>query len=376
MENLLYNMGFTSQWFQIVWVGLTFIMLLSSCYLIGLLSEKSFQLYLSNNGLTKYFSRIITGWVVELVVFQVICIPMVIADVKFSTFSCVYVVVIGVVSAISLILFRKVIFEEIQDWKTCRDRILNVEKNTKIYILIGLILVLIQFFMCIFYMQVSEDSIFDYAISAQTLNNNSMFRTNAYTGFACGLEQYVNRFINSWYMYRPFLALVFQMHPTIVGKILIVPMLLVLSYICYYFVAKMLINDREKEAIFMIFLCLINMFGDLKITSMNMLLIDTDNGKAVFSNLWLPLLFCCFIKLYENYRDNKNFVFIMLLNICSVAMSPTALIYSAFTVMIALGIIAVRNRELKVILKGGITILPNVVYFSLYMIQERWGIWQ
>lgn len=376
MENLLYNMGFTSEWFQIMWNGFAFIMLLSSCYLIGLLCEKLFQLYLSNNGITKYISRIITGWVVELVVFQVICIPMVIADVKFSTFSCVYIVVISVVSAISLVLFRKVIFEEIKDWKACRDRILNVEKNTKIYILIGLILILIQFLMCIFYMQVSEDSIFDYTISAQTLNNNSMFRTNAYTGFACGLEQYVNRFVNSWYMYRPFLALVFQMHPTIVGKIVLVPALLVLSYICYYFVARILIRDRENEAIFMIFLCLINLFGDLKNTSMSMLLIQTDNGKAVFSNLWIPLLFCCFLKLYENCKENKWFVFIALLNICSVAMSPTALIYSTFMVLIALGIIGFRNKNINVILKGVLTILPNIVYFSLWFIEERWVIWQ
>lgn len=377
MENWLYNMGFTSQLFQILWVCFAFVMLVFSCYFIGLLCEKKYLIYLCNNGVWKHFSRGITGLVIELVVFQLLCVPMVIGNVKFSFLSGLYINLIGIISVISFLMYGKKIFVDVRkELHYCTKKMLSIDKQEKWFISISLILIGIQVFVSVFYMQVSEDSIFDYAISAQTLDHNSMFRTNAYTGYVCGLEQYVNRFNHSWYIYRPFLALVYQIHPTILGKIILVPIIFIVSYICYYFAARELIRDRKQQVLFMFFLCLINIFGELRMTSMNMLLIQADNGKSVFANIILPLLFCMFIRLYDNYKDNKTIIFIVLLNICAVAMSPTALLYSAFTVLLALGIIAFRYKNIKVWLKGFGTVLPNIVFFSLYIIQKGWGIWE
>jgi hypothetical protein len=164
-------------------------------------------------------------------------------------------------------------------------------------------------------------------------------------------------------------------HPTMVGKTILPPILLIISYLCYYLLGKLLLTDNDKVDLFMIFLSLINIFGNTRLTSMIMFLGQTENGKSIFISILLPLILLCALKLYDNISEKKYYLFLIVLNICAVGMSTTALVYSALATFLCCGIVAFKQRNVKAFLLTVITLVPNGAYLLLYMIEKKWQIW-
>lgn len=376
MENYLYIIGSSNHFVHMLWIVVVLPVYFLSCYIIGVYSEIKFNLLFSKDGLGKYISRFIMGWIVEIVFFQLICIPMIICNAKFTTLAMSFVILIFAICIIALLKYK--IFKNIKDTvKKIINDFFELYKNNKsifIYGVIVLILISMQVLIGVIGYQGAEDEIMDYTVAAQTLNNNTMFRTQRYTGYECGLQDASSRFICSWYMYRPFLALILQVHPTILGRTILIPILFIFTYMCYYLFAKTVLNDKEKITLFMLFLCIVNLFGNIRITSMLMMFTQIGNGKSIFSNILIPLYFLLFFRLYES-EEKSIYKILAILNICSVAMAPTSLIYSALIALLGTVVIAWRKKKLKIFINTLITILPNVIYFGIYLIEARWAIW-
>lgn len=357
MDNLL-------QITRIIVVGIT---LLCSCYLTGSLVNKKWEIE-SGRGIFQRFSSIcILGWLIQMAVFQVICVPMVIWNVRFSQLVLIYLILITILSIVSIFVCRK------------KDLILSVnsveKKKFSVYRMVAILLIVLQVISFVFMWQVSEDGIMDYTLVAQTIKHDTMFRTYPYTGYDCTLLYFTPRFINGWYMYRAFLVKITTIHPTIVGRTILPPISVILSYLCYYRLGSYLLKDDKKTDTFMIFLSIINIFGYLRMTPMTSLMTDAVNGKTIFVDILLPLIFLSLLKLYENVNDKKQYLFLMLLNICAVAMSTTALVYAALVTVLITGIIAHKRKKVGMLLYAFLSIMPNVVYFLLYFLEKELKLW-
>ncbi|MGN0495228.1 MAG: DUF6077 domain-containing protein [Lachnospiraceae bacterium] len=351
---------------QIIRIVIVGSILLISCYLTGSLVNKSWKIESDKGILFRVSSISIIGWLIELAIFQILSVPMVILNIPFTNLVYIYTLCIVVISFVAVLVCRKELFlispKKFEGWN--------------LYRVFAIGLILFQIVFLFFLYQVSEDGIFDYTVVANTIRCNTMFRTYPYTGYECSLVYFSDRFINGYYMYRAFLTKVMDFHPTMVGRTILPPISLMLSYACYYRLGNYLLRDDKKTDIFMIFLSVLNIFGSVRLTPMVTLMTDATNGKTLFVNIVFPLMILSFLSQLESSNKKKHYFFLLLLNICASAMSTTSLFYAAFITVLFAGIVAYKKKRIRELLYSFLTIIPNIVYFILYFLEKGFELWK
>ena len=355
---------------KIVDVAIVICLIWVSSYLIGRLLVLICNLELNFGKGTYILFVCAMGWIVELAVFQLLCIPMVIYDMAFSLLANVSSIVIGILSLLSLVICRKRLFV----FEGGKSE--EAAKGDRGYRIVAIVLIVLQCILCFLFEQIAEDGIFDYSLAAHTLNTDRMFRTYAYTVYECSLSYYADRFINSWYMYKTFLSKITKVHPTIIGRTLLPSILVAISYACYYLTGRYVLKSEEKTNVFIICLSALNIFGRMKMSPMQALLTATDNGKSIFVNILLPLILLIILYWNAHKESLKPCIYLFLLNICAVAMSTTALVYGALVTIVLALVISIRQKKVSIAISTIICIIPNGVFLLVYIVEKGWGLWR
>lgn len=139
-------------------------------------------------------------------------------------------------------------------------------------------------------------------ISAAAEASGTMYRTVPYTGESTQLD--VRHGLAPFPVWIAFLSRVSGLHATILAQSILGGVLLLVCYCVYGQIAKLLFaGQKEGIPYFMLFLSLLWMFGNTSFyTAETFLMTRTSQGKAVLSNLVLPFLFWCLLRLGQEYR--------------------------------------------------------------------------
>ena len=139
-------------------------------------------------------------------------------------------------------------------------------------------------------------------ISAATQASGSMYHIVPYTGENTQLD--LRHGLAPFPIWIAFLSRVSGIHATIFAQSIWGGVLLIICYLLYARIAKLLFSDN-KEGIpyFMLFVALLQLFGNQSFyTAETFLLTRASQGKAVLANLIIPFLFWCLLQMGQEYR--------------------------------------------------------------------------
>ena len=208
--------------------------------------------------------------------------------------------------------------------------------------------------------------------SLMAQQNGGMYKNLPYTGRSSPLD--VRHALAVFPMWIAFVAVKADIHATIVSHVVMPLVLIPLSYLVYYEIAKALFPEKKENVpVFMIIMGMFQMFGSVSIyTNETFFLMRTWQGKAVVGSFVIPMFFLLLLWLYNGEREKRRqnaglWMMLVCLNMTAGVCSSIAV----FLLVILLGIMALClmlvERDIKIPVKLGLTCIPNAVYVLLYL---------
>jgi len=291
---------------------------------------------------TDFLLASICGVICMLAFFYVLVMPMLFLNMPLHWLVCCWSSLMVVLCVLSLLLNRQRIKSML-----CHN-FLQIKGLFWLKILI-IILVLAQAFVLARYMHTDADDAFYVANATTAVATDSIFKFDPYTGLH--FSSYPIRYVLSPFpIFIALLSKLLMIHPAIIAHTILPAVLIPLSYIIFAVLGKKLFPDQISAVLlFIFFLCILNMFGNVSIyTNSTFLLFRIWQGKSVFANIILPAI------MYFSFRamlGEKNFGEWMMLFFCASAacLASSMGIVLAPIMIVCLGsLFAFRSRKLQI----------------------------
>ena len=202
-------------------------------------------------------------------------------------------------------------------------------KSLPWFVIIVSLLILTQVIILVFFQHEDADDAFYVANATTALATDSIFQFDPYTGLP--FITYPLRYVMSPFpIFYALLSKLLLIHPTIIAHTVWPVFAIPLSYAILTVLGKKIFPDQQSSVvIFLLFLCVLNIFGYVSIyTNSTFLLFRIWQGKAVLANIVLPAI------LYFSLRampGEKNFGEWVMLFVCALV----ACLVSSFGIVLA-----------------------------------------
>lgn len=305
------------------------------------------------------------GYMVEFSILQIIAIPMIFLNFKYTTLLYTWISIIFLLLIISIISnFKKELLK-----KENLLRILKKIKNeTSMITIIAIILVLLQAAVPIMYTYTNDDDSFFVATATISIYENSMYRVAAEDGtFYGGLpSRYV---LAPFSMYLAIVSSILNISPAIVAHSIFPPVFIILAYAIYTLLGEKLFNkDKTNVSIFIILLSILHIFGNYSDrTNFTYLLLRVWQGKAVLSSIMLPMIWFMFLNCIEEDKKLINWGMLLITMFASLLVSEMSIALAPMTLMMLAFVFAIRDKKISYLLKSAVCVIPSVIYFLVYL---------
>lgn len=239
------------------------------------------------NGIVK---SIFYGNAMMFFVFQILVIPMTMLGQSLSNLTKIFEVIMLVICILAILLSKQIIIY-----------IKNALKNIKSYSYLNaliILLVCIQVFICVKYVFLHANDAYYVGMTTTTLQTDRLYEYSPYTGETILWSNYKYHVIASMPVYLAMIAKIFGISGAFMCHS-VAPMLFIpIGYILYREIGYLLFKkDKRKVNIFLILICVINMFiGKNYDSSYEMLSTSIWQGGSYLYNIVLPAIF------YFEYR--------------------------------------------------------------------------
>lgn len=247
---------------------------------------------------------------------------------------------------------------------------LSVE--AKIEWLLFLALVGFQLYMAVTRTSFDGDDAFYVVHSLMAQQSGAMYRNNPYTGWSTTLD--IRHALAVFPIWVAFVAVKAHLHATIVSHAIMPLILIPLTYLIFYEIAKELFSSRKENIpVFMILMGMFQLFGNVSIyTNETFFLTRTWQGKSVVGNFVIPMTFLLMLWLYGAERTKKSrevglWFLLVCLNITAGFSSSLAVFLLTILLAIMAVCLMVVERDIKIPVKLGLTCIPNVIYVLIYL---------
>ena len=297
----------------------------------------------------------VCGFICMLAVFYILVMPLLFFNIPLHILVICWSTVMLILCVCSLILNRKVLKH------IFRIDFTQFRKNCLLSILI-IILVLGQAFVLVRYMHEDADDAFYVANATTSVATDTIFRYDPYTGEL--FNTYMSRYVFS--PFPIFIALISKLiiiHPTIVAHTVLPAIFIPLSYIILALIGKKLFPQKTEAVMyFLLFLCVLNVFGNVSIyTNSSFLLFRIWQGKAVLANIVIPCI------AYFSYRamsdkSGKGEWLVLFGCVFSACLASSMGIVLAPIILVCLGLIfAVRNKHIQTFVYSILCCTPCII---------------
>ncbi len=204
------------------------------------------------------------------------------------------------------------------------------------------------------------------AVANDALNTNMLFRNSAYTGVANSFS--IHRAMQTSLIFPAFLSFISGMNVASILHTVLGIYYLLLAYIVYVFLGKILFKNTENICVFIIVLSILYIFGLYTNYSQTYRLLGpSTQGKAVLAVSLFPFFYALMIdKLYRDY-DKTFGLILLLLSAAATSMTLFGTISMIGNVVFTVAVSMVgkkRNRKnIRYILWG--SILP-IIYCGIF----------
>lgn len=314
----------------------------------------------------------IGGFLILLAAFQLIAVPIVFLDpwgfegiVKIFTLLTTVFTGGGVIQALHLWRKEGRVFEE-------KPSFLQWEKRERIQWLLVLILIGFQLMMAVTHASFDGDDAYYVVQSVITDETNTLYRILPYTGLSSDLD--MRHSMAVFPIWIAYIARMTGIHAAIVSHTVLPVILIPLTYLIYYEIGKKLIRDKIQLPVYMMFICLLQIFGNVSIYhSATFFLMRTWQGKSMLANVVIPAIFMVLLWIFDEEPEKRGtrrglWFMLFLINIVAAMMSTASVFLNTF-LLVVMGVVLWRQeKNIKVIFKLAGCCIPCGVYALLYLI--------
>ena len=312
------------------------------------------------------------GFLAQMACFEVIAVVCMLTDIwaPFHRVRILYTACALLLSAIGVFLYTKK--------KKTGEAALVLQrpqgtKETAVLYGIFFLLLLFQMVMAVYMTSFDGDDTYCVAQALIAQETDRMYTIEPYAGHSTPLDsRHALALVTVWQAY---LAKLSGIHATILAHTVMPLFLLPLSCLVLYLCGRMLFREDETRLpVFLIITCLLRIFGNVSIyTPETFLLTRTWQGKSILANIVLVLILWIFLNLYETPEQKAFWCLLALTHVLagtstSIGMFLTAGMTALFTAALCL-----YKKNVRVLLYGALTLVPNAVYTALYLVLLRMG---
>lgn len=316
----------------------------------------------------------IAGFMCSLALFQVMAVPITILDdYGFPLIVVLYTVFMAVLSVVGIVLGIMDIRTYGNPLKWGQTRAFKMTVEEKIEWVIVALLILLQLVMYFLMASFDGDDAYYVVQSLLSTETDTLYRIKPYTGLAEGLD--IRHAMASVPLWEAYIARMIKTHSTIVAHSVIGLVIIPVIYIIYYECGAVLFRkDKQKLPIFMIFICIMHIFGNVSIyTNATFLLTRTWQGKSMLANMVIAFIVWLFLAIFETDKLAREWRlgYWLLLFVTTVvaAMCSTA---SVFLIALLIGVmglcVAIKDKDFQIILRLLVVCTPLIVFATLYLL--------
>lgn len=314
----------------------------------------------------KHFSIalfLISGYGVLFAFFELLVLPFIYLKLSFTLMVWVYSIPVALLSLFSLYLHRRILIE-----KLCG--IPKVLKGLPWCAYLAAALILLQTLTAAVGMHVDDDDAFYVATATTTVETDTIFQYDAYTGLP--YEELPSRYVLSPFpVWNAMMSTLTGLHPAIVAHTVMPVFYIPLAYAALFLLAFWLFEKNRVNAWLMIFFAaLIQIFSFYSIyTGGTFLLVRVWQGKSFLANILIPAIFYFCIRTM-NQRKTERTDWLLL-----AAMMGASCMVSSMGIMLApievgvMGIVMyLMHRKLHILAYGAACCSINLICAAVYIL--------
>lgn len=304
----------------------------------------------------------ICGWMVMFGVFQLVAVPFIVNEASFTMVIKCYTIIIGILAIVCLIAGRQAAVD-------CARRIkeMKIEKGQAV-IVVAVIALLVFQLVAAFYMQYLDgDDAFYVATSLTSQHTDTMYRFTPYYGADGELD--IRHALSPVPIFMAWLSEISGIPVTIICHSYISILFLLLMYVIYMEVGTHLFPlQKRNKWLFLLFLNIWYLFGNVSIyATESFAYTRTWQGKAMFPNLMVPLLFLWMLFMAKDEMDIGEWAMLFVIAISTAFVTSTGIFSVPVLLFTASGIMAVMKKRFMLMVQTGACLVPSLFFGMLYL---------
>ena len=306
------------------------------------------------------------GWLTMLALYQVISIPFMMIRTSLTLLTRCFLAAAVLLCIYSLVCGRS--------WQAEKRWACSLRKHISLIAVITGLCILCQ---CVFVARMQhrdDDDAYYIATSTTTVETDSLFRYSPYTGAEADPAEFVRYKLASWPVFLASVSSLSKVHPAILAHTVLPALILMLIYIAFGLTGEFLFpGDREKKALFLLFVVWIAAFSGYSIYSaFTFMFARTWQGKAMLAGLGIPVLFLLCLNCFSYKKPEKPDLPSVLLMIAgAAAVCSLTMMSCAFSGLIIASFALVRSvseKSRSYLAVGAVSCILPVVFFALMFV--------
>lgn len=306
----------------------------------------------------------VCGWFVSFFVFELIAVPLILLEKRFSILVVVYTCVILSLAVVSLWHGRSLWNHFFSNIKRIREMSFFV----KLCWVIVFALVLFQMVYAVRYEYYDGDDAYYIATAVITEQFDSMYLRDAYTGYLYPLD--TRHAFSPTPVYQAWLSRLSGIAPAVVAHTVLAPVWLMFLYCIYGQIGNRLLwNKKKYRPIFMIFIAVWYMFGNISLyTAETFAMTRTWQGKGMMAGMVIPALFLCLIYLAQEKVSKGMWMFFICVCLSAVFATSISFMLIPTVVGVAAILTGIRNKSIQQAIKIFACCTPCLILALCYVI--------
>lgn len=329
------------------------------CCLVFILPLLVGSLYKNRSISLTYLTGQITLWAT----FQVVAVATINLRTSFTLLFWVFTGIVLLLAGFGLKERIKVRFEK-YEWS--------------VFLVFALLIIFFQACKYIFLMHLDEDDARWLAEANDALVTDKMLLFNPATG------EYVGRFVGEmvkdvfspWMIYIAWMSRLTYIRVTVIAHTIYPPMLLIISYLCYWEMGKQLFKGKDERGIFLLMVSIINLFfAGNSFTQSVFTLTRIWQGKAIVAAVVIPAMLTIILRI-QNEDKIGDWVQCVLIGIASCLFSGMGIAIGALMIgvyglyALIYKVIVNRKNSIKRVFLWLLSLLPSVLFGLGYFLQR------
>ena len=308
------------------------------------------------------FLNWISGFIGMMALAQILIVPAIFLRISFRAVCILFYAVVAL-CALSGILFgwRRIV----QMAASCAKQI----KKTPLIVWAAFLLVFMQALVYVFYTHEDADDSFYVATSVTTIETDTIFQINPYTGRAfSGLPtRYV---LSPFSVFQAILSRCVMLHPTIAAHTALPAVLICFAYAVYALAGKKLFDGSREKAGWLVFLAGVFLIwsGYTTSTQGSMTLLRIWQGKGFLAAALLPMAVYLFLRFLKDEEAKGDYVLLFCLMLASCLASSMGIMLGAILLGCGGLVLAVFRKSFRFLIGMFPCALPNIVFAFVYIL--------